>query len=276
MEEGVRLFDRRFASDVVCHTTYILIIVILLSLIQTSVRFAHTMGTEPAANLISKVGDILAESLFVSWPLICTLGLCSAMAQWVSRGQDLIVAGAGLAFRRVVGPGLLLALTILAVGSATLSRLIPAEDVAKATWVEGNAWGAVLASKGYSWHWVEFQVLDGEIRVRRGRTENSSDLPDSARTALVAGGSPLIGNWHRGLFLLLASAMMLRALHLGAKRVDLFAFGIPLMGWFAWTKILRSATALLGDDLGGTLGAAALASLIFGAVGFGALRFTKK
>jgi hypothetical protein len=276
MESPVRRFKRWFARDVACYTTYILVTVVLLTLIQTSVRLAPSVGTEQAEDLISKAQDILTESLLSSWPLVCTMGLCIAMAQWVSRGKDLIVASAGLPFRGIVRPGLLLALTILVTGSSALSSLGPAETAQRATWADGDSWGAVLAPRDRGWHWVEFRERGGDVRVQRGIAEISSDLPDSAKTALATGARPLIGGWERGLFLLLAAGLMLSVLPLGPARVGLFAFGIPLVGWFAWVKILGTTAAMFGSRVSGGLSAAALTFLVLGVVSFGALQFAKK
>ena len=276
MESPVRRFKRWFASDVACYTTYVLVTVVLQTLIQVSVRLAPSVGTELAEDLISKAQDILIESLSTSWPLVCTMGLCLAMAKWVSRGTDLIVAGTGLPFRGIVRPGILLALTILVAGSSALSALGPAENAQRATWADRDSWAAVLAPRDSGWHWVEFRKGGGDITVRRGMAEISSDLPDSMSTALATGTRPLIGDWERALFLFLAAGLMLSVLQLGAARVGLFAFGIPLVGWFAWVKILGSTAAMFGSRLSGGLIAAALTFLVLGAVGFGALKFAKK
>ncbi len=276
MESPVRRFKRWFASDVACYTTYIMVTVVLLTLIQISVRLAPSVGTELTENLIAKAQDILTESLLSSWPLVCTMGLCIAMAKWVSRGKDLIVASAGLPFRGIMSPGFLLALTILVAGSSALSVFAPVENAQRATWADRDSWGAVLKPRDRGWHWVEFRERGGDITVQRGMAESSSDLPDFVSTALAAGARPLIGNWERGLFLLFAAGLMLSVLPLGAARAGLFAYGIPLVGWLAWVKILGSTAAMFGSRLSGGLIAAALTFLVLGAVGFGALQLAKK
>ncbi|MAG63375.1 hypothetical protein CMO84_07620 [Candidatus Woesearchaeota archaeon] len=106
--------------------------------------------------------------------------------------------------------------------------------------------------------------------------DTSSDLPESVRATLATGARPLIGDGERGLFLLLAAGLMLSVLQSGAARVGLFAIGIPLVGWFAWVKILGSTAAMFGSRVSGSLSAAALTFLILGVVSFGALQFAKK
>ena len=54
------------------------------------------------------------------------------------------------------------------------------------------------------------------------------------------------------------------------------AFGIPLVGWFAWVKILGSTTAMFGSRVSGGPSAAVLTFLVLGVVGFGALQLAKK
>ena len=137
--------------------------------------------------------------------------------------------------------------------------------------MQPHSWGAVLPGPEGGLHWVEFQEHPGELEVRRGLAEVVEQLPPSGTAALAMARGSLIGNWERALYLLLAAVLMWSAATLRTPSMDLLAFGIPLLGWFAWVKTLGAASALLGGGgPGGGWGAVALTVLLLGLAGLGA------
>ncbi len=272
----MRVFDRHFASDVVRHTVGACAIIVLLGLVQIGVRFAHTVASNGGGSrFLALAGNELHDIVFVSWTLICALGLCSAMAQWVHTGQDQLVAGTGLAFQCILGPGFLLALTALAVGTGVMAETRPSCETRHIVWAEGTLWGAALAEGSQGWLWVEFQPQKHSIGLQYGRADSTVRLPDRARAALSAHDGSFVDEWPRLVFLLLVFCLMLRALPLGARKARGFSIAVPLVGWFLWNTTLRLSSPYLGDDFAGLLGASALTCLLIGALGLVSLHLAE-
>lgn len=267
----MRLFDRWFARDVACFTGYAFFITLLLVLIHTGARLSSSLEVGSLEALFSRAQNIVTRSLLSAWPIVCTMGFCSAVAHWVGRGKDLIVESAGQPFWGSMGPGFLLAMATLLGGNSALSVLSPEEPGQRATWVDRDSWGAVLAGQGDGLHWIEFRDRSGELEVRRGRAEVVEQLPPSGTAALLASVRPLIGGWERALFLLLAAALMWNAVALRIQKMDMLAVGIPLIGWVAWVKTLGAVAALLNvGEPGGGMGVLALTFFLLGLAGLGA------
>ena len=254
-------FSRHFAADVPRHMTAVLAVTSVLGLIQVGFRCASWISdSRSAREVLSRAVEEFAEQLDVCWIFVCTVGLCSAMAHWSRRGQDRIAAFAGIPFRRVVGPGFLLCLVALVVGTAGIGQFLPEVDSNRITWNDGSTWGAALRRAQAPWEWVEVQTTENGASLHRGSAESRATLPAAARGVDAGVGGFTATIWPRVLFLFLIGGLMLRAMRLETRRVTAFAFIAPVLGWILLGEVAKTAAALLGGSLAAILATPAAAA----------------
>jgi hypothetical protein len=272
----VKRYSRHFARDVALHFTAVLAVVLAICAIQILFRSSVRMsGPEDAGAMLARTGEEIASMLHAGWPFICTIGLCSAMAQWSRRRQDQLVAMAGQPFRRYTWIGLLLILTLLVGGTLGLGSALPDADSRRISWSDGECWGAALRQGDEVWEWTEVRRENGTLGIRRERASSPGELPPPARAALIVSNPSRSIIWNRIVFLLLLAGLMLRAMHLQVNRVTLFAVIGPLAGGFLWIVILRSTSTLVGSSPLAAVAAPVIAAVLIATLGLGMIRWAK-